>query len=482
MSVTQTSITAVMVTLVLTLSTALQQSTPCRADTVAPSDLQSVLSLADAMQHRLSSLPDCPFSEVSAPEHSDDACNRRAENDATLTNQFQFVDQKYSAEEKTWICPDDEEITSLNNDAGGRHIYGAPTRWIVRNQSSGPVILSWLKDFNDGTGARVEVSAHDPKIIPAHHDPKAILMPGDFSSMSAFQGHLFHVREALTIGGELLPGRVLLRHRTGLIPIRNRLATSTTICPASATIDPDPHANNNAPIDTSKRTPPSVYKRCNALTIGFTNKVGCPVDLYWAGSNHNSMTVSLLPGGADNDGYHQETDGVHKDGAQCFEQFQMHLGVNPHPYSLDEWSSQIKYESSYLNHRFLARLRHDPSVIVDDITIEPGTVRDCPGEKIKNSVGSGGLGEYVPMSVGVPNDTEEEKASTFIVVPAIGSSDLRTNSSAYITMDVASNFTTYSPADRVGCDIKKSRACGTNHSGFSAPSLLAATAVSHVCI
>lgn len=380
-----------------------------------------------------------------------------------------YVNPNYSAEEKTWICPDDDG-EELSNE--GEQEKGAPMRWIVRNQSSGSVIISWLS--NDG-GVSVEASAINPKIIPAHHDPNAILKPGEYHSMQTFQGHLFQVREALVIGGEIVSGRVLLRHRTGLIPVRNRLAKDTASCPASAITDPDPHANK--PITTSLRTPPSVYKRCNALSIGFTNKVGCPIDLYWAGTgagagsgagldDDSSNRSSPTTGSANNDSSGENN--AH--GANCHEQFKSHLGVNPHPINLDEWSSQTKYESTYLSHRYVARLRHDPSIVVDDITIQPATVRDCPSRKTRHSVGSSGVGDAISVSMEVPEDSAK---ATPIVVSATKSlfSSLGTNSST--TMDgVVSpkNLTALVP--NVGCDSSsKARNCGASHSIFGESSL-----------
>jgi len=447
----------------LLVATALSLSNPfastCRAEVA--SELQELLSPSDVMHRRLSSLPTCPYMEVSAPVHSDDACDRAGENDATL-HHFMLVDGNYRTEEKTWICPDDDEITSSAHSEGEHAVYGAPTRWIVRNKSSGSVILSWLKVSSDGTGARVEASAANPKIIPAHHDPETIIGPGQFHSVRTVQGHLFQVREVLIIGGEIVPGRVLLRHRTGLIPVRNRLAKDTATCPESAMIHPNRHTNHRALSESSQRTPPSVNKRCNHLKAGFTNKVGCPVDLYWAGSSN-----SVLPQGADV----PQEDVVY--GAKCREEFKMHLGVNPYVQNLDEWSSQIKYESTLLNHRFVARLRHDPSIVVDDITIEPGIIMDCPSRKTKLGVGSSGIGGTVSVSIEVPDTAN----ATHIMISATKSFALGTNSSI-TTHAVSSNFTAL-PTD-VEYDVKAQN-YGTEHPTFTGPSL-AATIISHSSI
>lgn len=46
-----------------------------------------------------------------------------------------------------------------------------------------------------------------------------------------------------------------------------------------------------------------------------------------------------------------------------------------------DWSSQTKYEGSFIGDTFVARRADDPTVVVDTYTLEPTRIIDCPKQK-----------------------------------------------------------------------------------------------------
>jgi len=80
----------------------------------------------------------------------------------------------------------------------------------------------------------------------------------------------------------------------------------------------------------------------------------------------------------------------------CHEQFKMHLGINlSTPNYLDDWSSPMKFEGTYLGHKFVARLRHDPQIVVDEIVIAKDIVRDCGLDALEIASGASVVPEPV---------------------------------------------------------------------------------------
>jgi hypothetical protein len=82
-------------------------------------------------------------------EHHDSSCNIEAK-----TFEERHTDSRYPAsikdyldipEEKTWVCPleDDTDIT-VNRDA---LMIGQPTKWIVYNRASTPIIISLVDEL-----------------------------------------------------------------------------------------------------------------------------------------------------------------------------------------------------------------------------------------------------------------------------------------------------------------------------------------------
>ena len=245
------------------------------------------------------------------------------------------------------------------------------------------------------------MSAFNSDISPAHHDPRAILQSGEWKSLSVFLGHTFHIRELIDVGGgQLAPGRILVRHRAGPIPIRNKFGGPSLSCPVRAIVDPKP-------TEGFDRVPFDYNRRCNALFAMFTNRMHCPVDVFYAGVdptavNSNSRSSKNATAAAIN-------------ACSSGERFSFHLGVNPsaRPDYIDAWESPVAYEATYLTHKFVARLHHDPNIIVDEITIDKTYIQDCPNRKKMASVSSSlGEQERVLSNTGI---NDEEKNDEFFI-------------------------------------------------------------------
>ena len=97
---------------------------------------------------------------------------------------------------------------------------------------------------------------------------------------------------------------------------------------------------------------------CNILRKAFINKVGCPIDIYFAPQNVKGESS-----------------------IEC-EKFTNHLGPI-HDFlaaeipNLDGYTSPLKFENTYNGHSFVARMSHDQSFVAR-IEIDHDIVRDCP--------------------------------------------------------------------------------------------------------
>jgi hypothetical protein len=225
-------------------------------------------------------------------EHRDISCNRALQNlewnaayeitEATPKEEL-IPNHVYLRlpEEKTWECPlDTADVPSAlvssnflntgrnNNEEGGDYAGGGhPTKWVLYNKASTPIILTHINALG------LEVSASDGA-YPPHSNPAVfphgpIVLPNQMAVIKGVQGHLFYAREyneaVLTLnpidaeedtvswknaGAESFkkslprtlsflshqsryeasngvsyvlgyPGRVLMKHRMGLIYVKN---------------------------------------------------------------------------------------------------------------------------------------------------------------------------------------------------------------------------------------------------------------------
>jgi len=48
---------------------------------------------------------------------------------------------------------------------------------------------------------------------------------------------------------------------------------------------------------------------------------------------------------------------------------------------MHDWGSATKFEGSLVGHTFVARLADNPSILVDQYTVEPTRIIDCPTTK-----------------------------------------------------------------------------------------------------
>lgn len=243
--------------------------------------------------------------------------------------------------QQTVLCP--MQVQSLEIPTATK---GFDTTWIVENTSSNSVVVAWIVNGE-------EFSPFEPDAKPMD-DPKAILKPGEWTSVPTFESFVYHVREIQEDGS---PGTVLLQHRAGLIPIGNPRdfdcdATSPDVEP----FDP----KTEVQVTQFQRVPTHPVRPCNTIDVGFRNQVGCPIHMYWANQ------LSDVPG----------------QGFSCGEKFRFHLGTKPAPQNFfDDWNSMTKFEGSYIGHTFVARLASDPNVVIDSYTLEPTRIVDCPSMK-----------------------------------------------------------------------------------------------------
>lgn len=348
------------------------------------------------------------------PEHGANACDRSVQNavwvadysaaqSAPRENLISDTVYLNLPEEKTWLCPldtVDETAGSFKNMVNNNGVdmqkssgyvgaTGQKTRWIIHNKASNPIILTHINALG------LEVSAMDFSTYPAHSNTAVypngpIVLPETLAVVEGLQGQMFFVREykevvpmeftndddegqhhswksfksVLPSTLSFLPqqtryktnkgvwhvlgqpGRVLMKHRMGNIYIKNQFGA---ICPemmGGGIEEGDAREGNTFDMDPD----------CNVIRKAFINKVGCPVDIYFAPQNRI-------------EGYNCET-------------FTKHLGpldplITP---PLDARNSPLKFENTYNGHNFVARMSHDQSLVAR-IVIDHDVVMDCPEPK-----------------------------------------------------------------------------------------------------
>jgi len=348
-------------------------------------------------------LPKCPTWSDGIPvpvEHTDGACDTSIQNnpekfyanEAAIKRSVATGELLKMKDERSWICPDEE---GFSTDMVGRgtgvgldgEILGPMTKWIVRNKSSSSISIA-LVDTNRNN---FEVSAVNPKTSPAHHDVEAVLRPGEWKSLDVALGSLLHVRELLTMGDSVAPGRILLRHRPGLIPIRDRSVKSLEP-PYSEDVKEMEENPEERDAKEAQRPYFSFNRKCNSLSRIFVNRTGKPIDVYWAGaSNLDSSSVAAERGNI------------------CQSRFAFHLGVDVTPTEdfVHRRDSFMSEENSYLGHRFVARLTSDPSRVVDEVILDRSNVYDCPRERKVETLASATQGIGVEVSGAVDEGQDD---------------------------------------------------------------------------
>lgn len=213
------------------------------------------------------------------PEHYDESCDRSLQNlrdmahlleSENLFNEDMDVVFLNMPEEKTYICPPEEDTEETNWLEA--HKLGHPTRWVVYNHASGPVIVSRL----DARGVEVSATTNDDDDDDSKSSSSSavwprgpILMPGFLAVVEGKQGQSFVVREYEEVllpplEGNLVdpsfegvlpqplpspsletryvtndgvmhvlgsPGRILMRHRMGNLFVRNLYGAECPLFP-----------------------------------------------------------------------------------------------------------------------------------------------------------------------------------------------------------------------------------------------------------
>jgi hypothetical protein len=274
--------------------------------------------------------------------------------------------------ERTVHCPAHvQSLYPASSPGENEWVTGFDRSWIVENTASTPVVVLWV-DPHDG----IEKSAFSDAMPPTT-DPEAVLAPGQWTVVSGYEGHVFHVREVMPDG---TMGRVLLQHRLGWIAVGAKLTDRARqlVCPDNddppvLSMDTDHHENDNNDSDSTEstttdggdgvyhpdfvRTPPRDDRHCNRQDVGFRNVLGCPVH-----------------------GFYVEED-------TCDEVFKMHLGVGGSTDGsfMDDWTSRTKFEATYSGHTFVFRSAHTGAE-VDRITIRPTAITDCPDDAAQTAI------------------------------------------------------------------------------------------------
>lgn len=279
---------------------------------------------------------------------------------------------------QTVTCPLGE-VQSLENPSA---VKGFDTTWIVENTSTKFVALAWIVDG-------IEYSPFHPDKKPME-DPKAILKPGDWTSVPTFESFVYHVREIDEDGNM---GNVVLQHRAGMIPLGNPHDFS---CGAD-NIDVEPYSGETEDDSKPQKEPgrgEDLRRSCNTIDIGFRNELECPLSVYWA---KNLVDVP-------------------DQGFSCDEKYKFHMGTNYAPQDfMWDWVSTTKYEGSLIGHTFVARLASDPSIVIDKYTLEPTRIIDCPTTKkqqvcrtsSKNEDQAESVEEETEQACSNLNDTED---------------------------------------------------------------------------
>lgn len=296
-------------------------------------------------------------------------------------------------EERTWLCPlDGTDDTTDSHNKGGIP-PGPSSRWVVQNSATSAVVLSWINPLG------MEVSAADGTTHPASaHSATwpdgAILLPGQLAIVNGRMGQTFVARELVEDAGVMMEwareqvprtisfghksngggwetymvgmgmdprvfgraGRVLLKHRMGMIHVRNQFGA---ICAEVV-----PPKEVPAPFE-AERIEAHQDNSCNLVTKGFVNKVGCEIDIFFAtGGSFNST--------AHHNGASYEDAATNP---QC-EHFSAHLGAESVG-NMDDRVSPVAFENTYNTHRFIAKMSHDNSIVAE-MFIENDVIGDCP--------------------------------------------------------------------------------------------------------
>jgi hypothetical protein len=337
-------------------------------------------------------LPNCPHKEFLPKYHGSQYCRPDELQEHMATRETSYLRLLHGGigatqvpNQRTVVCPQHpvKLQPSTNHPTLLDRRKGLDQKWLLENLSSTPVVVNLV--YSNGN----EFSS----LQPGFKGHEIILKPGDFKAIPTYEGYVYHVREKIGDGNGTEPGRLLLQHRVGLIPIWSRHeydcrknVTNTvrklvhneetgqdeeveeTIEAQEEDFDNEPLVNkDDGDLDTGpdfSRTATHKVRKCNTMDLGFRNLVNCPVDVYWAANLKEIPT----------------------EGKTCKEKFRFHLGkLDQTQNFFKDWKSSTKWEGSFVSHTFLARLSNHKDTVVDSYTVQPTRVVDCPSSK-KQSV------------------------------------------------------------------------------------------------
>ena len=147
---------------------------------------------------------------------------------------------------------------------------------------------------------------------------------------------------------------------------------------------------------TRHSTPKDMNPECNVLRKSFINKVGCPIDIYFAPENK-----------VEGEDYNCEIFTKHLGSLSPF------LSSDPTTRDIDGSTSPLKFENTYNGHSFVARMAHDQSLVAR-IDVDHDVVTDCPEPKRSGASVEVQVDERLIQSMPVSN-TMSVNASDFSV-------------------------------------------------------------------
>jgi hypothetical protein len=150
-------------------------------------------------------VPECPNPQLPEYHHPDVCLTKPSRPPEGQPNRWMALDALKESglgatmvpNTQTVVCP--MEVQSLENPSATK---GLDTTWIVENTSQNPVVVSWVLDGIEYSPFDVEKSAME--------DARAILKPGEWTSVPTWDSFVYHVREIDKKGAA---GKVVLQVR-----------------------------------------------------------------------------------------------------------------------------------------------------------------------------------------------------------------------------------------------------------------------------
>ena len=339
------------------------RDTPATAATTNPPPSPTIVVGVNAKSITTTASP--PDSHLDFPRykaehlrfHGDDVCDREAYNDykrslnrALRKRALAYFVADNDDNDNAYHFPPTERVLHCPDENDALPDWSVPeialdTTWLVENTAPHKVVVTRMQYDDDPTGGEREVS-------PLDDGTEAIIAPGEFQAIPAFEGHVYRVRQFVSndeVNDGVSLGRILLQYRAGVRTVGgNTNLTAAVDCP-QPDVEPPRH-------DTTKaRTRPKKNLKCHSIETGFRNLSPCPLNAYFA---HNGT-----------------------------EAFRFHLGTNPSVALAmkEDWTSAVKFETSYIPHAYIFR-NAQTNDFVERYVLQPTRVVDCSKKNAQDAI------------------------------------------------------------------------------------------------